>query len=308
MSPMAANHNGDFQLEAGLLGTQQQEEEKTPFIIPGSNQVKPTPVICPSEAPRRSREMSPFRRVTLILGLSLFLGLGLALARNPSMTTSCMRWGHGPHQGPSNIARTALNKRQDGSLTNATTPRPSNDQSKTPANPEQSTPPAGVTSASLPLPSKAAPPSSPAPQVTPPSASTPALPPTPNNPSTPAQAPPATSPIATTPAQIETSTTPSNPESSATTTPDTVPTSTPMQKTITTGRVITSSPVPQVYTTVLPNGGTLTITSTSWVAIVPTEKPTSSSEPKLQNAAPKSRGGSKLFLAVGAAAVGMLLF
>ncbi|KAG5913653.1 hypothetical protein E4U42_000951, partial [Claviceps africana] len=93
-----------------------------------------------------------------------------------------------------------------------------------------------------------------------------------------------------------------------TTTPDIVPTTTPLQKTITTGRVLTSSPVARIWTTTLENGGVLTITSTSWVAVVPTEKPTSSSEPKLQNVAPKLQGGSRLVLAVGAAALGMLFF
>ncbi|KAG6001982.1 hypothetical protein E4U21_003595 [Claviceps maximensis] len=315
MSPTTANHNGDSQLETGLLST--REEEKIPCITPGSYQAKSSSAVCPSGTQRRSGKMSPFRRATLILTFSLLLGLGLTLARSSSLTPSCMTWAHSRHQGSFNIARAAVNKRQDGSATNATTPRSSIDQSKTSANSEQSTPPVVVSSSTLPLPvvpttSKPATPSSPPPQATPTSASTtpqqPALPPSSSITSTTIQAPPTPLPIATTPGQIETSTPSNNPESSATTTPDSVPTTTPFEKTITTGRVITSSPVPRIFTTVLPNGGILTITSTSWVAIVPTDRPTSSSEPKLQNAAPKSLGSSRLVTAVGAAALCILLY
>lgn len=93
----------------------------------------------------------------------------------------------------------------------------------------------------------------------------------------------------------------------APTTSDIVPTTTKFHKTITTGRVSTSSPIAQTLTTTLDNGGTLTLTSTSWVAVVPTDKATSGSEPKLQNAAPKTQGNSKLVLAMGAAAFGVML-
>ncbi|KAG6017123.1 hypothetical protein E4U54_008237, partial [Claviceps lovelessii] len=222
MSPMAANHNGDFQLEAGLMST--QEHEKVPFITPGSNHVKSKSVICPSEALEPSKKMSPFRRVSLILTISLIVGLGLALARNPSLSSSCLGWGRGPYQGPFSIARTALNKRQEGSLTNATTARSSIDQGKTPTNPEQTTPPAVVSPSSPPLPATPTPvnpasSSSPAPQATPTSASTtPQRPPPPPSPSTTstttAQAPPPPPAVSTTPNQIETSTPPRNPESS----------------------------------------------------------------------------------------------
>ncbi|KAG6122843.1 hypothetical protein E4U13_001114 [Claviceps humidiphila] len=314
---MASKHHGYSRLEAGLLDT--REEEKAPFITPAPDHSK-------LDAQRPSGKMSPIKRVGLIIAISLFVGLGLALARDPSVTAPCMRWVHGAHQVPSRIARTALNKRQDASLANATTPAISTEQSKTTANPVQSSPPAVVSSSSLPLTtvpvvlptSTAAAPSSPAPEAT--STSTPkapqqtsqqtSQPPQASTTSTAPQGPVATSSNApaTTPGQVETSSTPPSPDTSAPTTSDVAPTSSSkFEKTITAGRVATSSPVPHVMTTTLPNGGTLTITSTSWVAVVPTEKATSTSEPKLQNAAPRSRGSSNLILAVGAATLGMLL-
>ncbi|KAG6106589.1 hypothetical protein E4U31_000736 [Claviceps sp. LM219 group G6] len=326
---MTSKHHGYSRLEAGLLET--REEEKAPFITPAPDHSKAASAHCPLDAQRPSGKMSPLKRVGLIIAISLFVGLGLALAGHPSVTAPCMRWVHGPHQVPSRIARTALNKRQDASLANATTPAISTEQSKTTANPVQSTPPAVVSSSSLPLttvpvvlptstaaPSSQAPssqaPSSPAPEAT--STSTPkapqqtSQPPQASTTSTAPQVPVTTSSNApaTTPGQVETSSTPPSPDTSAPTTSDVAPApSNKFEKTITAGRVATSSPVAHVMTTTLPNGGTLTITSTSWVAVVPTEKATSTSEPKLQNSAPKSRGSSNLILVVGAATLGMLL-
>ncbi|KAG6057298.1 hypothetical protein E4U32_005256 [Claviceps aff. humidiphila group G2b] len=320
---MASKHHGYSRLEAGLLDT--REEEKAPFITPAPDHNKAASAHCPLDAQRPSGKMSPLKRVGLIIAISLFVGLGLALARDPSVTAPCMRWVHGPHQVSSRIARTALNKRQDASLANATTPAISTEQSKTTANPVQSSPPAVVSSSSLPLttvpvvlPTSTAAPSSPGPEAT--STSTPkapqqtsqqtSQPPQASTTSTAPQGPVATSSNApaTTPGQVEISSTPPSPDTSAPTTSDVAPTSSnKFEKTITAGRVATSSPVPHVMTTTLPNGGTLTITSTSWVAVVPTEKATSTSEPKLQNAAPRSRGSSNLILAVGAATLGMLL-
>ncbi|KAG5950716.1 hypothetical protein E4U53_004516 [Claviceps sorghi] len=328
MSSIAAkHHHGDFQL---------QEEEKLPFITPAFRQVESTSDSFPSERQEQSGKMSPRRRFTLIFTISLLVGLGVALARNPSLTTTCIRWSHGPHRGPSSMARTALNKRQDGSLTNITTPGSSVDQSKTPATPERSSVPVVVPSSSPPLPVVPAPSTTPTPplppsEATPTSASTkpqqPVLPPSPSTTPPTGQLPPSSLPVSTPPSQIETSRA-RNPESSVqvstssrstkavpssnigiTSSPfhhDIIPTNTPFQKTITTGHVLTSSPVARIWTTTLENGGVLTITSTSWVAIVPTEKPTSSSEPKLQNVAPKLQGGSKLVLAAGVATLGML--
>ncbi|KAG6270602.1 hypothetical protein E4U47_003492 [Claviceps purpurea] len=316
---MASKHHGYSRLEAGLLDT--REEEKAPFITPAPDHSKSASAHCPLDAQRPSGKMSPLKRVGLIIAISLFVGLGLALARDPSVTAPCMRWVHGPHQVPSRIARTALNKRQDASLANATTPAISTEQSKTTANPVQSTPPAVVSSSSLPLttvpvvlPTSTAAPSSPAPEAT--STSTPKAPQQTSQPpqaSTTSNAPQvpvitSSNAPATTPGEVETSSTPPSPDTSAPTTSDVAPTSSnKFEKTITTGRVATSIPVAHVMTTTLPNGGTLTITSTSWVAVVPTEKATSTSEPKLQNAAPKSRGGCNLILAVGVATIGMLL-
>ncbi|KAH0600169.1 hypothetical protein MHUMG1_01165 [Metarhizium humberi] len=85
------------------------------------------------------------------------------------------------------------------------------------------------------------------------------------------------------------------------------PTSSKIEKTITTGRVATTSPVRHTYTTTLPDGGTRTVTSTSWVAIVPTDKSTADGGPQLQNHAPKAQGHFTLIIAAGAFAVGMLL-
>ncbi|KAG6037435.1 hypothetical protein E4U41_005099 [Claviceps citrina] len=305
---MVSTRHGDSRLEAGLLGT--REEEKAPFIPPGSAQVQSASAHCSSEAPRRSRKMSPFRRVTLILTISLLVGLGLALARHPSLTTSCMRWSHGLRQGPSKIARTALDKRQDGSLANGTLPASPTDKSKTAADPPSSKPGVVVTSSTPSLPAiTTTPPASTEIPSSPPSA--PATTPIPAS-STSHQPPPPVSTTSTTfpaaaPSQTQTSTTPGSPESFAPTTSDVVPTTTPFEKTITTGRVKTSIPVAHILTTTLENGGTLTITSTSWVAVVPSDNPTSSSQPKLQSAATKSQGCFKLVFTLGAVTLGMLL-
>uniref|UniRef100_A0A1Y1MX86 Uncharacterized protein n=1 Tax=Photinus pyralis TaxID=7054 RepID=A0A1Y1MX86_PHOPY len=95
--------------------------------------------------------------------------------------------------------------------------------------------------------------------------------------------------------------------STASSSPEAASTSSKIEKTITTGRVATTSPVRNIYTTTLPDGGTRTITSTSWVAIVPTDKSTADGGPQLQNHAPKAQGHFTLIIAAGTLAVGMLL-
>lgn len=57
-----------------------------------------------------------------------------------------------------------------------------------------------------------------------------------------------------------------------------------------TGTRRTSSAVPKTYTSTLEDGGVTTLTSTSWVEVVPSAEATGSSNPDLQNAAPRSVG------------------
>jgi hypothetical protein len=52
----------------------------------------------------------------------------------------------------------------------------------------------------------------------------------------------------------------------------------------------TSSAVPKTFTSTLEDGGVTTLTSTSWVEVVPSAEATGSSDPDLQNAAPRSVG------------------
>lgn len=64
----------------------------------------------------------------------------------------------------------------------------------------------------------------------------------------------------------------------------------------------------KTLTTTLPDGGVTTLTSTSWVAVVPTGTPTGTSgNPDLQNAAPRSHGAAGLVVAVGAILAGFML-
>jgi len=66
--------------------------------------------------------------------------------------------------------------------------------------------------------------------------------------------------------------------------------------------------VRKTLTTTLPDGGVTTLTSTSWVAVVPTGTPTGTSgNPDLQNAAPRSHGAAGLVVAVGAILAGFML-
>lgn len=67
-----------------------------------------------------------------------------------------------------------------------------------------------------------------------------------------------------------------------------------------TGTRRTSSAVPKTFTSTLEDGGVTTMTSTSWVEVVPSAEATAGSNPDLQNAAPRSVGS------VLAAVVGMV--
>ncbi|RDA90331.1 hypothetical protein CP533_6007 [Ophiocordyceps camponoti-saundersi (nom. inval.)] len=86
-------------------------------------------------------------------------------------------------------------------------------------------------------------------------------------------------------------------------------TTTDSRRTITTGRVSTSSAVRTTWTTTLDNGGVTTLTSTSWVAVVPSETAAASSgrEADLQNAASRMQMGATVFATVAALAVGVML-
>ncbi|PFH60128.1 hypothetical protein XA68_11401 [Ophiocordyceps unilateralis] len=82
------------------------------------------------------------------------------------------------------------------------------------------------------------------------------------------------------------------------------------RRTVTTGRVSTSSAVRTTWTTTLSDGGVTTLTSTSWVAVVPSETAAPSSrsrEADLQNAAPQMQVEATLFAMVAAFAGAIIL-
>ncbi|KAH6893273.1 hypothetical protein B0T10DRAFT_269355 [Thelonectria olida] len=84
-------------------------------------------------------------------------------------------------------------------------------------------------------------------------------------------------------------------------------TSEPTQATITEGTKTTSSAVAKTLTSTRSDGGVVTFTSTSWVAVVPSSKATTTSNPDLQNAAPQFSGHSALTAAIGMIFGGLLL-
>ncbi|KAL6807224.1 hypothetical protein GGI42DRAFT_271930 [Trichoderma sp. SZMC 28013] len=95
-----------------------------------------------------------------------------------------------------------------------------------------------------------------------------------------------------------------SPSESSTTTDNSITSSTTQTSegpatTITSGTKTTSAPVLHTYTRTLPNGGTTTLTSTSWVAVVPTDQAEGSKSPDLQNAASLPRGEMVLPAVVG---------
>ncbi|ETS03142.1 hypothetical protein M419DRAFT_98127 [Trichoderma reesei RUT C-30] len=77
--------------------------------------------------------------------------------------------------------------------------------------------------------------------------------------------------------------------------------------TITSGSKTTSAPVLHTYTRTLPDGGTTTMTSTSWVAVLPTSQADGSKSPDLQNAASVPRGQVLLPAAIGLLAGAVLM-
>ncbi|KAI5461438.1 hypothetical protein BGZ63DRAFT_424325 [Mariannaea sp. PMI_226] len=107
----------------------------------------------------------------------------------------------------------------------------------------------------------------------------------------------------TTTSEAETTTTEESSSTEETT--SAAPTST--QATITgTGTKTTSSAVPKTITSTLPDGGVTTLTSTSWVEVVPA-KATTSSKPNLQNAAPQPSVHGVITGAIGMIIGGLLL-
>uniref|UniRef100_A0A1Y1MV87 Uncharacterized protein n=1 Tax=Photinus pyralis TaxID=7054 RepID=A0A1Y1MV87_PHOPY len=344
MAPMDLKEYGDAQLETGLLRT--HEEEKIPFTPTGLEQSQTGPTYHQPDH-KESRKMSSHRRVVIMVMLSLLLGFGVALAKSPSFPSSCMGWTRVNENIHTKAARSFLEKRADASVTNATTPGVPTEKSEsgtgqgqpttstTSATPiasshesTTSTTSSTISHSSVPSPASTPEPSTPSPSIIPPvsptSSTSPS--PTPASPSTTSQAPEST-PSGTSSTRHETvsesssssvtpvsSSTPrETPKSSApavstaSSSPEAASTSSKIEKTITTGRVATTSPVRNIYTTTLPDGGTRTITSTSWVAIVPTDKSTADGGPQLQNHAPKAQGHFTLIIAAGTLAVGMLL-
>uniref|UniRef100_A0A1Y1MTP7 Uncharacterized protein n=1 Tax=Photinus pyralis TaxID=7054 RepID=A0A1Y1MTP7_PHOPY len=320
MAPMDLKEYGDAQLETGLLRT--HEEEKIPFTPTGLEQSQTGPTYHQPDH-KESRKMSSHRRVVIMVMLSLLLGFGVALAKSPSFPSSCMGWTRVNENIHTKAARSFLEKRADASVTNATTPGVPTEKSEsgtgqgqpttstTSATPiasshesTTSTTSSTISHSSVPSPASTPEPSTPSPSIIPPvsptSSTSPS--PTPASPSTTSQAPEST-PSA--PRETPKSSAPA--VSTASSSPEAASTSSKIEKTITTGRVATTSPVRNIYTTTLPDGGTRTITSTSWVAIVPTDKSTADGGPQLQNHAPKAQGHFTLIIAAGTLAVGMLL-
>ncbi|KAM4056321.1 hypothetical protein HRG_003238 [Hirsutella rhossiliensis] len=81
------------------------------------------------------------------------------------------------------------------------------------------------------------------------------------------------------------------------------------RETITTGAVSTSSAIRKTWTTTLGDGGVKVLTSTSWVAVVPSAASSSgnSKDAGLQNAASQNRGAITLAAAAGALVAGFVL-
>ncbi|KAG8422287.1 hypothetical protein J3459_010525 [Metarhizium acridum] len=321
MAPMRLKEYGDAQLETGLLRT--HEQEKIPFIPTGLEQSRTGPTYCQPE-PNESRKMSSHRRMVIIVMLSVLLGFGVALAKDPSFPSSCMGWTRANENIHTKAARSFLEKRADASVTNATTPGAPTEKSESGTGQEQPTTPttsatpissshesttpapsSTISHSSIPSPTSTPDTSTPSPSITSPASPTSSTfpSPTPASTSTTSQAPEST-PSA--PRETPKSSVPAI-STEASSSSETASTSSKIQKTITTGRVATTSPVRQTYTTTLPDGGALTVTSTSWVAIVPTDKSTSNGGPQLQNHAPKAHGHFTPVIAAGALAVGMLL-
>lgn len=138
--------HGDAQLEAGLLRT--QEEEKIPFISPGLDQTRTGLAPCQLETSPDSGKMSSRKRLVMILMLSVVIGFALALAKDPSLPSSCLGWARGNDHFHTKTARSFLGKRADASVTNATTPGQTSEQGGSGARSEQSTtnPPVTTTS------------------------------------------------------------------------------------------------------------------------------------------------------------------
>ncbi|KAH0498115.1 hypothetical protein TgHK011_005389 [Trichoderma gracile] len=108
------------------------------------------------------------------------------------------------------------------------------------------------------------------------------------------------------------STTDSAPESTATASDDTITSTTAEasetpKTTITSGSKTTSAPVLHTYTRTLPDGGTTTMTSTSWVAVLPTNQADGSKSPDLQSAASAPRLQMLLPAAIGLFAGAVLI-
>ncbi|TWU70568.1 hypothetical protein ED733_001019 [Metarhizium rileyi] len=305
MAPIDLKDHGDARLETGLLKT--QEEENTLFTTPGFDQLRTGSAHHRLE-PQESRKMFPFKRLVMVVMLGVLVGFGLALAKDSSFLPSCLGWSSSNRNIHIRAARSFLAKRADASVTNITTPGVSTETSQTSTSQEQTTTPTTSATSTSPSFEPTTTPSLTTSHSSIPSSTT-ALETSSSSPSTTPKASPTTSTDpGSTPSDTSTSTTSQGQSaSSGSSSSSPAKISSKIEKTITTGRVATTSPVQHTMTTTLPDGGTLTITSTSWVAIVPTDKTSSTSGPQLQNGAPRSQGCFTLVLAAGALAVGMLL-
>lgn len=88
-------------------------------------------------------------------------------------------------------------------------------------------------------------------------------------------------------------------DESVTTGPSSTEASETPQSTITSGSKTTSAPVAHTFTRTLPDGGTTTLTSTSWVAVLPTSHADGSKNPDLQNGASLPRAEMMMPAAIG---------
>ncbi|KAF4511153.1 hypothetical protein G6O67_002973 [Ophiocordyceps sinensis] len=335
MAPIPAGHDSVHRLEAGLLGT--WEEEKASLIetdsqglaSKGHHQQQPTP-----------RKMTAIRRLAVAIIVGLFVGLGLSLAKNagPCLGAAHRIQGHEAqgHGLASTIAE--LVKRQsEGGGSNATAASvPSSQATSAPASTQaptssDTTPsdsstnsPAATSSAPEPSSTPVSSASSRAPESSSRDTSTSATSPetTPASsradPTTSSQAPPATS-ATSTPRQASpesspapTSASPTIEQSSAASSDEATTTTSDAtsRETITAGEVSTSSAVRKTWTTTLGDGGVKVLTSTSWVAVVPSAAASAKGNSKdadLQNAAGQNRGAITFAAAAGALVAGFVL-
>lgn len=267
-----SDNKHDDNMEAGLLSTHQEEERmllKEALYL--DDDEESTPYMEPSH------KTSPARRILMALGICFLVGI--ALVSIGSATGVCP--GHLRHTNTGEVSIKDAVHRHNPNLSHAmghmakrqNTPSASETVSETT---QESTQPTSTSET----------------QET-----------------TTSQPPVTTDDTATTTQDNETTATTEEPQSteenSSTDSGDETTHQTTQAVITGTGTKTTSSAVPKTFTSTLPDGGVTTLTSTSWVQVLPAA--TSTSGPNLQNAAPQHSIHGILTGAIGMVLGGLLL-